>query len=181
MVKVVIDPGHGGKYPNGDPGAVNGKKHESVAALAIAKKVGAKLKAKGVSVLYTRTTDTAVSLKERCAISNTWKADAFISIHLNAAGNKDASGIETWRYPVGGVTKELADGIQTRLIAATGAKDRGVKTTTTLFVLKHTAAPAALIECGFISNNAEAKKLFTDAYQEKIATAIAEGVYKALA
>lgn len=175
--KVVIDAGHG----KPDPGAVNGSKHEAVATLAIAKKVGAKLTAKGVGVLYTRTKNEAVSLKERCAISNTWGADAFVSIHLNAAANKDASGIETWRYPVAGATKKLADGIQTRLIAATGAKDRGVKTTTTLYVLKHTAAPAALIECGFISNNAECRKLFTEEYQEKIATAIADGIYKALA
>ena len=179
--KVVIDAGHGGRYPNGDPGAVNGSRREAVATLAIARKVGDKLKAKGVSVMYTRTKDTAVSLKERCAISNTWKADAFVSIHLNAAENKDAHGIETWRYPVGGVTKNLADGIQTRLIAATGAKDRGVKTTTTLYVLRHTVAPAALIEVGFISNNAECRKLFTEEYQEKIATAIADGIYKALA
>lgn len=181
QIRVVVDAGHGGRYPNGDPGAVNGSRREAVATLAIAKKVGAKLKAKGVSVMYTRTKDTAVSLKERCAISNTWKADAFVSIHLNAAANKDASGIETWRYPVAGVTKALSDNIQTRLIAATGAKDRGVKTTTTLYVLKHTAAPAALIECGFISNSAECRKLFSDDYQEKIATAIAEGIYKALA
>lgn len=175
--KVVIDAGHG----KPDPGAVNGSKHEAVATLAIAKKVGAKLTAKGVGVLYTRTKNEAVSLKERCAISNTWGADAFVSIHLNAAANEDASGIETWRYPVAGTTKKLADGIQTRLIAATGAKDRGVKTTTTLYVLKHTAAPAALIECGFISNNAESRKLFTEEYQEKIATAIADGIHKALA
>lgn len=175
--KVVIDAGHG----KPDPGAVNGSKHEAVATLAIAKKVGAKLTAKGVGVLYTRTKNEAVSLKERCAISNTWGADAFVSIHLNAAANKDASGIETWRYPVAGTTKKLAGGIQTRLIAATGAKDRGVKTTTTLYVLKHTVAPAALIECGFISNSAECRKLFTEEYQEKIATAIADGIYKALA
>lgn len=179
--KVVIDAGHGGKYPASDPGAVNGSKHEAVATLAIAKKVGAKLKAKGVSVLYTRTKNEAVSLKERCATSNTWGADAFVSIHLNSAANKDASGIETWHYPVAGTTKKLADDIQTQLIAATGAKDRGAKTTTTLYVLKHTKAPAALVECGFISNSAECKKLFNDAYQDKIATAIADGIRKALA
>lgn len=176
-IKVCIDAGHGGH----DPGAVNGSKHEAVAALAIAKKVGTKLKAKGVQVKYTRTTDKYVTLSDRCRISNEFGADAFVSIHLNAAGNKEATGIETWRYEkVGSQTKRLAENIQTELIGVTGAKDRGVKTTTSFYVLKHTVASAALIECGFISNNAEAKQLFTGKYQEKVAAAIANGVYKAL-
>lgn len=176
-IKVCIDAGHGGH----DPGAVNGSKHESVAALAIAKKVGAALKEKGVSVKYTRSTDKYVSLAERCRISNAFDADAFVSIHLNAATNKTATGIETWRYPVAGTTKKLADNVQSELVAAVGWKDRGVKTTTTLYVLRKTASPAILIECGFLSNAAEAKKLFTEKYQDKLAAAIVKGVYKSLA
>lgn len=174
---IVIDPSHGGK----DPGAVNGKRYEKTAALAIAKKVGAKLKAKGYNVKYTRTKDVYFSLAERCRMSNNWDADIFVSIHLNAAANKDASGIETWRYPaVGQRTKDLAENIQTELISATGWKDRKVKTSSTLYVLKHTKASAALIECGFISNNAECQKLFTSKWQNKIAGAIAEGIEKTL-
>lgn len=176
--KVVIDAGHG----KPDPGAVNGSKHEADATLAIAKKVGAKLKAKGVSVLYTRTKNEAVSLKERCAISNTWGADVFVSLHLNASTNASASGIETWRYPnVGARTKALANNVQSELVAALGWKDRGVKTSSTLYVLRKTSASAILVECGFISNDAECKKLFNDAYQTKIADAIARGILKALA
>lgn len=182
MVKVCIDPGHGGKAPTGDPGAVNGSKHEAVAALAIAKKVGAKLKTKGVTIKYTRSSDKYVTLSERCRISNEFGADAFVSIHLNAAANKEATGIETWRYEkVGAKTKKLADNVQTELISATGAKNRGVKTTTTLYVLKHTVASAVLVECGFLSSQEESKKLFNNSYQEKVAQAIANGVIKALA
>ena len=77
---IVLDSGHGGK----DPGAVNGSKKEAVAALAIAKKVGDKLKEKGYNVKYTRTKDVYFTLAERCTMSNNWGADAFISIHLNA-------------------------------------------------------------------------------------------------
>lgn len=174
---IVLDAGHGGK----DPGAVNGTKYEKVAALQIAKKVGEKLKAKGYNVKYTRSKDVYFTLQERCTMSNNWDADIFVCIHLNAATNKDAKGIETWRYQnVGSTTKKLADEVQTELIAATGAKNRGVKTTTNLYVLKHTVASACLIECGFISNDAEAKKLFTSSYQDKLATAIAKGVYSAI-
>lgn len=179
---ICIDAGHQGSKAGFDPGAVNGTKKEAVAALQIAKKVGAKLKEKGVNVKYTRTSDKKLTLAERCRISNECGADVFVSIHLNAAENKAAHGIETWRYEnVGTETKSLADNVQTELIAATGWRNRGVKTTTTLYVLKHTKAPAVLIECGFISNNDESKKLFSEKYQNKIASAIADGVYKTLA
>lgn len=175
--RICIDAGHGGT----DPGAVNGKYHESNATLAIAKKVGAKLTAKGCVVKYTRTKDKAVSLAQRCKVSNEFKADAFVSIHLNAATNKDASGIETWRYTkVGSKTKKLAENVQTELISALGWKDRGVKTSSAFYVLKHTAASAILIEAGFISNDKECKKLFSNSYQNKIATAIANGVMNTL-
>ena len=122
-----------------------------------------------------------MTLSDRCRISNEFGADAFVSIHLNAATNKDATGIETWRYEnVGSKTKKLAENVQTELIGVTGAKNRGVKTTTTLYVLKHMVASAVLLECGFISNNLEAKQLFTEKYQNKLASAIVNGVYKAL-
>ena len=175
-LRVVIDAGHGG----GDPGAVNGHKHEATAALAIAKKVAEKLKKSGVLVEMTRTKNTGHSLKERCAVSNTWKADCFVSIHLNAAENEEAEGIETWRYAkVGARTKALANNVQTELIRATCANDRGVKVTENLYVLKHTEASAILVEVGFISNCCEVHQLFCGKYQEKIAEGIATGVLKA--
>lgn len=175
--KVCIDAGHGGS----DPGAVNGTKYEKVAALQIAKKVGEKLKAKGVAVKYTRSSDKYVTLADRCKISNNYGADAFISIHLNAATNKDANGIECLRYPkVGARTKALASNIQTELIAATGWRDRGVKERSDLYILKRTVASACLVECGFISNLEESKKLFADKWQEKIATAIVKAVEKTM-
>lgn len=178
-IKVCIDAGHGGKAPTGDPGAVNGSKHEAVAALAIAKKVGAKLKAKGVTVKYTRSSDKYVTLANRCRISNEFGADAFVSIHLNAAMNTDAAGIETWRYEKAGIkTKQLAESVQAELIKATGARDRGVRTTETLYVLKKTEAPAVLIECGFISNRGESERLADGEYQNTIARGIAQGVLK---
>ena len=92
---IVLDPGHGGT----DPGAVNGRYKEAEAALGIANKIADKLKAKGHRVVLTRTKDQALLLQQRCDISNAAKADAFISIHCNSAENKDASGIETFKYP----------------------------------------------------------------------------------
>lgn len=179
MVRVCIDPGHGGYTKGGDPGAVNGDYYEAKATLAIARKVGEKLTEKGYLVCFTRNKDKELSLAERCKISNDFDADCFVSIHINAATNKKAQGIESWRYQnVGSTTKKLADSVQKELIGATGAVDRGVKQTTAFYVLKKTQAPAVLVECGFISNDAECKKLFTSSYQNKIANGIVRGVVK---
>lgn len=175
LVRVCVDAGHGGS----DPGAVNGERYEKKAALAIAKKVGTKLTEKGYLVRFTRNSDKALSLAERCQTSNNFDADLFVSIHLNSATNKSATGVETLRYPkVGTRTKNLAKNVQTELIAALGWKDRGVKERSDLYVLKHTVASAVLVECGFLSNDAESEKLFDSKWQEKIASAIVKGVYK---
>lgn len=175
--RIVIDAGHGGK----DPGAVNGKLYEKTAVLAIAKKVRKKLTDEGYSVKMTRSGDVFVSLANRCSTSNNWNADLFISIHLNSAANKEASGVEVWRYEtVGTRTKKLAENVQGEIVSALGWKDRGVKTTKTLYVLKRTNASAVLIECGFLSNDKEGKNLFKAAYQEKIANAVFRAVEKTL-
>ena len=99
------------------------------------------------------------------------------SVHLNASTGARAVGIETWRYAaVGSKTKQLAAAIQENLIDVTGANNRGVKETDSLYVLKQTKAPAVLVECGFISNGPECRKLFTTDYQRKIAQAIYRGI-----
>ena len=181
-LKVCIDPGHEGGTKGLDPGAVNGSKKEAVAALAIAKKVGFLLKNRGHQIKYTRTKDKELTLQERCDISNAFDADVFVSIHLNSSTNDEAEGIETWRYKnVGDKTKKLAENIQTQLIAMTGCKNRGVKTSESLYVLKHTKASAALIEVGFISNPAEAKSLWCEKCQNRIAQAIVNGIERAFA
>ena len=172
MTLICIDPGHGGEQP----GAVYGGCQEKDATLQIAVKLARNLRGVGHGVIMTRDNDATVSLRERCDISNTSGADAFVSIHLNAATAREANGAETWKWP--GNKSGLAESVQTELVAAIGAKDRGVKTTSTFYVMKHTRATALVVECGFMSNNKERVKLFDDAYQEKIAAGIARGFLK---
>jgi N-acetylmuramoyl-L-alanine amidase len=91
---IVLDPGHGGK----DPGAegANGLQEKNI-VLEIAKKLKARIeKDLDVEVLLTREDDSFVSLKERTAFANANDADLFISIHINAAENKKANGIEMY-------------------------------------------------------------------------------------
>ena len=65
--------------------------------------------------------------------------------------------------------------VQQRLVQVTGAADRGVKHAR-FVVLIGANVPSILIETGFVSNPTEGKKLTTSSYQDKIATAIADGV-----
>jgi len=173
---ICIDAGHGGK----DPGAVNSTDNaykEKDAALSISLLLGSILMSKGYTVAHTRYFDTYLALKDRCEVSNSSNAKAFVSIHLNSSTNKTASGIEVLRYSsVGSNTKSLATNVQNNLIKSLGWKNRGVKERDNLYVLKHTICSAILVECGFISNDEERDKLFNTVYQLKIANAIADGV-----
>lgn len=96
---IVIDAGHGGK----DSGALSDKKgtlKEKNIVLSTALKLGNELKKKGYKVLYTRSTDKFINLRDRTKFANDKKADLFISIHANAAPNakkaKSAEGVETF-------------------------------------------------------------------------------------
>lgn len=89
---VVIDAGHGGK----DPGALGKGKniHEKDIVLAVAKKMGDKIKTRypDVKVIYTRSTDTFIGLHERAMVARRNNADLFISIHCNGSSNTEAKG-----------------------------------------------------------------------------------------
>lgn len=92
--RIVVDPGHGGH----DPGAVgqSGLQEKEV-VLSIGLKLRDKLKDElGLDVVMTRSTDVFIPLEERTAIANKVGADLFVSIHANAAPNRNAAGIETY-------------------------------------------------------------------------------------
>jgi N-acetylmuramoyl-L-alanine amidase len=94
LKRVVIDAGHGGK----DPGALGSYSKEKDIALSVALQVGKYVEQNlpGVEVIYTRKSDVFLELKERSNIANRNRADLFISIHCNAAGNRGIYGTETF-------------------------------------------------------------------------------------
>jgi N-acetylmuramoyl-L-alanine amidase len=69
----------------------------------------------------------------------------------------------------------LADMVQREMIAATGAKDRGVRQNV-FYVIRNARSPAILVEVGFVSNAEEGAKLATAAYQARLADALAKGI-----
>ena len=92
---IIVDAGHGG-VDNGMSGPIGGgpRIYEKNVTLAVAMKLGAQLRARGVNVVYTRTTDTLIALDDRGRIANRAGGDLFISIHVNAAS-------PTWQDPGG--------------------------------------------------------------------------------
>lgn len=92
--RIVVDPGHGGH----DPGAIGltGLQEKDV-VLSIGLKLKELLEDElDLDVVMTRSTDVFIPLEERTAIANKVNADLFVSIHGNAAPNRNAAGIETY-------------------------------------------------------------------------------------
>ncbi|MFZ5774094.1 MAG: N-acetylmuramoyl-L-alanine amidase [Thermodesulfobacteriota bacterium] len=91
--KIIIDPGHGGK----DPGAISpGGLMEKEIVLDVGLRLAKKLREQGCEVVLTRDRDVFIPLEERTAIANAKEGDLFVSVHVNAAPNREARGIETF-------------------------------------------------------------------------------------
>lgn len=197
---VVLDAGHGGK----DPGALAASgAQEKALALDIARRVRTQLAVAGVQSVLVREGDTFVELEDRPKAAAKAKGDLFVSIHLNATGTKSVRGIETFAVAAAGhpptaagttvlkyaavpnnaynhSSSVLAYQIQKALIGITRAEDRGLKRAR-FAVLRESAMPAALVECGFLTNAQEAQKLGTPSYRETVAKGIAQGILNYLA
>lgn len=93
-VKIVIDPGHGGR----DPGARNATGvSEKYVVFDISRRLADKLRrGLGVEIYMSRTADKYVALEDRKDLANRVDADLFVSIHANASENKRLQGIETY-------------------------------------------------------------------------------------
>jgi len=184
MARVCLDPGHGGY----DPGAVgiSGLKEKDI-TLAVALEAGSFLTNSGIEVVYTRNSDQVSwpsevnqDLAGRCRIANQAKADLFISIHCNSAGNPDARGTETYSYTLSDRNQRGVEGsrlVQAELVAALGLQNRGTKTNN-FYVLRETVMPAVLTELAFLSNPEEERLLSQPDFRTRASKAIARAVLK---
>ena len=175
---VVIDPGHGGP----DPGAIGVRGvRETDVVLDISLRVARLLKAKGVKVNLTRSSEIDLDLPPRVAIANRLRANAFVSIHANASRNvrRDVNGIETF-YFSGRRGLRLATNIQNALLQASPkTPDRGVRRGR-FFVIRRTFMPAVLVEAGFLTGRYDGPLLANSFHRRKISFAIAKGILKYL-
>lgn len=93
ILKIVIDPGHGGKAPGGV--GPNGEMEKDI-TLAVSKTLAKRLSDEGFEVFLTREDDTFIPLEERTAFANRRNADLFVSIHVNANEKESLEGVETF-------------------------------------------------------------------------------------
>jgi len=193
---VVLDPGHGGK----DTGAVGPNNiREKDVVLDITHRVRKLLETQKIPVRMTRTADTFPSLQQRSDYAYKVGADLFVSIHADGAGDSSASGVETFistapgcessnHYGQGGDTSAqknnqydganavLGFSLQSNHVKASGRTDRGLRRAR-FAVLKNAPCPAALVECGFLTNPTEESLLNSSSYRENVARGIANGIF----
>ncbi len=103
-MRIVVDPGHGGK----DPGATRSKYREKDWNLAVGKELAQLLKKGNFEVKITRDTDTFIALSDRSKMANNFKADLFVSIHVNATKNTQANGFQVYFRSEKATDKEAA-------------------------------------------------------------------------
>lgn len=178
MAKVYIGIGHGGS----DPGAVANGLRESDLNLEVGKACYNYLKARGVEVKISRTTDKAVEVEQRIKEANKFNADFALDIHHNAGGG---DGAEVYHTKNGGKGKTLAENILAEM-KKIGQNSRGTKTRLNsngqdyFGFIRQTKCPAVLVECAFVDNKTDVKIVDTKAEQKKMGEAIAKGVLKQL-
>ena len=176
---VVLDAGHdAGNLANRSP---DGTYYEHEFCLDMAKRIGTHLRRCGVTVVETRPDGAPVSLAKRCAIANNIKnLDLFVSLHSNAAGGSGWSSARGWSayvYGAGGEREQAANTIAAwvRQVGVT-LRSAPIVYDPSLYVLKHTVAPAVLIEHAFHTNKEDVVNLLDDAWRATVAEAEARGI-----
>jgi N-acetylmuramoyl-L-alanine amidase len=169
---VVVDAGHGGKDP-GSMGTGFSTVSEKKLNLSIATELARQLKAKGAKVIMTRTGDRFIELEDRAATAERYHADLFIAVHSNSNPDSSRRGavVYTARQPSHqSVVAAMKMDQAIRSAGIASDTDRADYKVLTLH-----SRPAVLVECGYLSNSSDCKRLNSSAYRTTIATAIAAG------
>ena len=164
---------------------------EAATNLKIALKLQNLLEQSGTIVILTRSDENAIydieakTLKQkkisdihnRVKIGNESSADLFVSIHLNKIPQQQYDGWQTFYKQGSEEGKKLAISIQNNLNEAIQKENNRVaKTIENIYIIKHVEIPITIVECGFLSNPTEEKKLLEDDYQNRLAWGIYNGI-----
>lgn len=173
-ITIVLDAGHGGR----EPGAVVAGVKEKDVNLAVTKRVFSLAKQdERLNPVMTRHADISLTLVDRVRLAEGVDAALYLSIQANACDSAEVEGIETWvdeTHSPGDPSWQLAEILQSSLVEATGARDRGVRAQE--LYLHATKRPAALVEIGFLTNAQERTRLNDPIYQETVAQGIFNGI-----
>jgi len=194
---ICIDPGHGtipaiGRQtePIG-PGSSQlkikdggGTAGEAPVALAIALKTRALLKGDGYRVAMTRTGRSyAGGNIERARFCNVRHAALMIRIHADGSADRSLHGVKTlvpalhrgWTDDIYASSVRAARWVQSAVVRQTRALDLGLMQRSDLTGFNWANVPAVLVECGVMTNPAEARLLRSNAYQLKVARGLTAG------
>lgn len=177
---VVVDAGHGGRMP----GALKLGIAEKDIDLAILLKLKALFDSEeqNIGVYYTRTSDTNPTFDQRVQLANKSSANLFISIHNNSSdtGNftdtKGTQVIYSESDDSDFSSERLAQICLNQITDTLGSTKRQLIPGDSIYIIRKSKVPVALVEIGFMTNYEELDKLKDAAYQEKAA----QGIYKAI-
>jgi N-acetylmuramoyl-L-alanine amidase len=170
---IAVDPGHPPAGATGPTGL-----YEADAVLPVGFALQRILQQRGATVVMTRTTPEAVDLALRPVIARRADAHAFVSLHYNAYGDginpfRQPNGMEVYFYRVH--SEPLARAVQSEMLENIPLPDQGVYFRS-LAVVRNTWMPAILVEGGFIIIPEQEHAMKTVQFQERYATAVADGL-----
>ena len=178
---ILIDIGHGGV----DPGTVVGTTYEKDINLKIGLALREELKRLGANVLMTREGDYDLSTPKsssrkrsdfdhRITYMNHSKANYYVSIHLNYLSDNSYYGPQVFYSNVLKENKDIAFKVQEFLNSKLSSHREIKKISNSIYMYSKLDIPGVLVECGFLSNANERKKLLSDDYVKLFAKYLAE-------
>ena len=185
---IIVDAGHGVPDEGAESSAGT---TEAQTNLKIALKLQNLLEQSGCTVILTRSDENAIydidskTLKQkkisdihnRVKIGNESSADIFVSIHLNKIPQQQYYGWQCFYREGNEQGKKLAVSIQENLNTAIPKENNRVAhTIDNVYIIKHVEIPTTIVECGFLSNPEEEKRLLEDGYQNRLAWGIYNGI-----
>lgn len=177
---VVVDAGHGGRAPGATKQGVS-EKDVNLAIVLELKEIFEE-SGENIGVYYTRTDDSNPTFDQRVQLANKSDADLFISIHNNSTASGRMSGINGTQVMYDEMSedsKKFAEICLEEVTSELDSTDKGIVKGDSIYIIRTSEVPVALIEVGFLTNQRELDLLRTPEYQRQAAQGVYDAVMRA--